>query len=73
MDLNSTIEVTDVDLIIGLLPRYDQTLANSTTNGTARVPFIVVDIVGLTLSVYLLVSVVFFLCSRYSMFCNTTE
>ena len=62
---NSTLGETDVSSITEILPNNNQTFANSTTIRTARVPFLVVHIAGSILSVYLLVSVVFFFISRY--------
>jgi len=65
MFLNSTLGETDVSSITEVLSNNNLTFANSTTIRTARVPFLVVHIAGFILSVYLLVSVVFFFISRY--------
>jgi len=60
MVLNSTVDETDISSITEGLSNSNQTFGNLTIIRTARIPFVVVDIAGFIMSVYLLVSVMSF-------------
>jgi len=65
MVLNSTVDETDISSITEGLSNNNQTFGNLTIIRTERIPFVVVDIAGFIMSVYLLVSVMsFFISSR---------
>jgi len=64
-NLHSTVEETDVSAIAQDLSGYNQTFPNLTAKNTARVPFMLVGFAGSTLSIYLLVSSLFYFNSKY--------